>query len=96
MTKLKQAATVKVRLFGTQLNMVAALVVAYMAANGAAIEQAVNSIVPEPYQPLASVLVGLASFLLVNAASNSDLRRTADATARRLRLDQIAGGSRHE
>lgn len=64
-------------LWGTRLNVLASLAVAYMVANGAAVEKAVNSVVPAAYQPIASVAVGLLAYLLVNGAAKSDAKKLA-------------------
>lgn len=62
-------------LWGTRLNVLAALAVAYMAANGATIEKAVNSVVPAQYQSIASVAIGLLCYLIVNGAAKSDAKK---------------------
>lgn len=63
--------------WGTRLGILAALVAGYLATNGAAVQSAVNSIVPARYQAIASIAVGLLTYLLVHVASNSDVKKAA-------------------
>jgi ABC-type nitrate/sulfonate/bicarbonate transport system permease component len=72
-------ARVRARLayLGTQLGIAAALIAGYLASNGAAVERAINSVVPETYRPIASLAVGVLTYLLVHAASNSDVKKAA-------------------
>jgi hypothetical protein len=51
------------------------LLVAYMAANGATIEKAVNSVVPSHGGRSPAVRVGLLCYLIVNGAAKSDAKK---------------------
>lgn len=63
--------------WGTRLGLAAALLAGYVAGNGAAVEKALNSVVPEPYRPIASLLVGIATFVIVHSAQTSDANKVA-------------------
>jgi hypothetical protein len=44
-------------------------------ANGATIEKAINSVVPEAWRPIASLAVGVLCYLVVNGAAKSDAKK---------------------
>jgi hypothetical protein len=75
MNKIVNLVHARLDLWGTRLNIVAGLVVAYMAANGATIEKAINSVVPEAWRPIASLAVGVLCYLVVNGAAKSDAKK---------------------
>lgn len=75
MNKVLTLVHARLDLWGTRLNVLASLLVAYMAANGAVIEKAVNSVVAEPYRPLASVAIGALTYLIVNGVAKSDAKK---------------------
>lgn len=75
MNKIVDLVRARLDFWGTRLNILAALLVAYMASNGAVIEKAVNSIVPARYQPIASVVIGILCYLIVNGAAKSDAKK---------------------
>lgn len=75
MNKLVALVHARLDLWGTRLNVLASLLVAYMAANGAVVEKAVDSIVAEPYRPIASVAVGIFTYLIVNGVAKSDAKK---------------------
>jgi lysozyme len=79
MNKIVDLVRARLDFWGTRLNILAALLVAYMASNGAVIEKAVNSVVPAQYRPIASVVIGILCYLIVNGAPSPTRRRSAMA-----------------
>lgn len=63
--------------WGTRLNLLAVGAATYAASNGSQIQSTVNSLVPEKWRPLAIGAIGLAAFLIVNAAAQSDRQKVA-------------------
>lgn len=63
--------------WGTRLNVLAMLGATYVASNGHAVENAINSVVPEKWRPLAILGIGMGAFLTVNAAAQSDRKKAA-------------------
>lgn len=63
--------------WGARLGVLAAAIAGYLATNGSAVEKAIDGFVPEQYRPVAGVLVGLISFLIINATSTLDARKVA-------------------
>lgn len=77
MNKALTFARARLAYWGTRLGILAALLAGYIAANGAQVEKAVDSIVPEQWRPIASLLVGIATFLIVHAAQTKDAQKVA-------------------
>jgi hypothetical protein len=75
MNKIVALVHARLDLWGTRLNMAASLLVAYMAANGAAIEKAVNSVVPSRIARSPQVAIGILTYLIVNGAAKSDAKK---------------------
>lgn len=63
--------------WGTRLNLMLMLGATYVASNGGQVQATVNSLVPEKWRSLAIAAIGLGSFLIVNAAVQSDRQKAS-------------------
>lgn len=77
MNRLADYARSRLQYWGTRLGLLAGLVAGYLSTNGAQVEKAINSIVPEPYRPLASIAVGIATVLIINGVQHNDVKKVA-------------------
>lgn len=67
------------RFHGEQLNLLFAMLVAYMAMNPTLLPQLVNQLVPEgPWRTVAGFAAGFLSFCIVRAAGKSDRKKAGD------------------
>lgn len=63
--------------WGQRLNWLQATLVAYLVLNPGVPGQIVNAIVPEAYRPIAAAAAAFASFLIVRAVGNRDVKKAA-------------------
>lgn len=63
--------------WGARLNAIQAVLVAAIVANAVDLKVAIAAVVPEQYRPIAGLIAGVVSFLIVQAASKSDAKKVA-------------------
>lgn len=78
MNALLEKIRARLRFWGARLNALAALLIAAIVANPGQLEAAIGAMIPATYRPVAGLIAGALTFVIVNIASNSDAKKIAN------------------